>query len=234
MNPRILIVDDDRELCALLTDYLGRHQLAVDSVHDADSALEALRDPGRRPDLLILDVMMPGKDGLAALQELRRAHELPVLMLSARGEPDDRVRGLELGADDYLPKPCLPRELLARIHALLRRLNPDDGREVRVGALRMAPSERRAWLDDRELQLTGAEYSLLLTLARRAGQVTDKATLTREALGRPLERFDRSIDVHVSRLRHKLGLPESAAPAIEAVRGSGYILLKDGHDPPVA
>ncbi|MDN5873644.1 MAG: response regulator transcription factor [Sinobacteraceae bacterium] len=231
MPPRILIADDDRELCSLLADYLQRQELVVDSVHDAEAALAALRDAERRPDLLVLDVMMPGKDGLAALQELRAEHDLPVLMLSARGEPADRVAGLELGADDYLPKPCLPRELLARIHALLRRASPEEGAELAVGSLRMMPAERRAWLDSEEVNLTGAEYSLLLALARRAGHVIDKATLTQEALGRPLERFDRSIDVHVSRLRHKLADASSdAAPRIEAVRGSGYVLIVNGQD----
>lgn len=235
MTPRILIADDDRELCALLSDYLGRQDLQVESVNDADAALVALRDPARRPDLLILDVMMPGKDGLTALRELRAAHEVPVLMLSARGEPEDRVRGLELGADDYLPKPCLPRELLARVHALLRRVNPDADDEVTVGALCLLPGERRAWLGATEISLTGAEYSLLLALARRAGHVIDKAALTQEALGRPLERFDRSIDVHVSRVRHKLGEISAAhAPRIEAVRGSGYVLIRGDDEPDAA
>lgn len=229
MTPRILIADDDRELCALLADYLGRNELCVEAVHDADAALAALRDAERRPDLLILDVMMPGKDGWAALRELRTAHDVPVLMLSARGEPEDRVRGLELGADDYLPKPCLPRELLARVRALLRRAGPEDAGEIVVDALRLVPAERRAWLAGTEVSFTGAEYSLLLTLARRAGRVLDKATLTQEALGRPLERFDRSIDVHVSRIRHKLGsIAADQAPRIEAVRGSGYVLLREG------
>lgn len=231
MFPHILIADDDRELCALLSDYLGRQELTVESVHDANSALTALRDAKRRPDLLILDVMMPGKDGLAALQELRAKHDLPVLMLSARGEPSDRVAGLELGADDYLPKPCLPRELLARIRALLRRASPDTAPEVCAGALRMVPGERRVWLGNGEVKLTGAEYSLLLALAQRAGHVIDKGTLTEEALGRPLERFDRSIDVHVSRLRHKLAAASTQhAPRIEAVRGSGYLLIDEDQD----
>ncbi|HEU0197328.1 MAG TPA: response regulator transcription factor [Nevskiaceae bacterium] len=231
MDPYVLIADDDRELCALLCDYLGRNGLRVGSVHDANAALDALRDAAHRPDLLILDVMMPGKDGFTALRQLRQDYGLPVLMLSARGESDDRVQGLELGADDYLPKPCLPRELLARVRALLRRAGPDDSSEVNIDALRMAPAERRAWLGEAELPLTGAEYSLLLALARRVGHIIDKGTLTQEALGRSLERFDRSIDVHVSRLRHKLIEAATASvvrvPRIESVRGSGYVLTRD-------
>ena len=122
--PRILIVDDDRALCALLADYLQREGFAVDVAHDGESALAQLRQPALRPDLLILDVMMPGRDGLETLRELRMQHRLPVIMLSAKGEPVDRVIGLELGADDYLAKPCLPRELLARVRAQLRRNAP--------------------------------------------------------------------------------------------------------------
>ncbi len=225
MSPRILIADDDCELCSLLADYLGREGLDVSAVHDADSALAALRDDAQRPDLLILDVMMPGKDGLAALRELRVLYALPVIMLSARGEPIDRVIGLELGADDYLPKPCLPRELLARVRAQLRRNQTEAEADINVGTLRLQPGERRAWADDVELRLTGAEFSLLLALARNAGHIVDKSALTQAALGRPIERFDRSIDVHVSRLRKKLAEASSLAPHIESVRGAGYLLL---------
>lgn len=226
MEPRILIVDDDRELCSLLVEYLSREGLRVSAVHDADTALAALRDDAQRPDLLILDVMMPGKDGLAALRELRLLHALPVIMLSARGEPIDRVVGLELGADDYLPKPCLPRELLARVRAQLRRNQTDSETDLQVGNLRLQPAERRAWADDAELKLTGAEYSLLLVLARNVGHIVDKAALTQTALGRPIERFDRSIDVHVSRLRKKLAEASTQSPRIESVRGAGYLLLR--------
>ncbi|MBL6749381.1 MAG: response regulator [Nevskia sp.] len=225
MTLRILIADDDRELCALLADYLRREGFEVDAVHEADSALRRLHDAESRPDLLILDVMMPGRDGLDTLRELRQQHRLPVIMLSARGEPVDRVVGLELGADDYLSKPCLPRELLARVRAQLRRQIASSAEDFSVGALRVQPAERRAAVNDRELRLTGAEFSLLLALAQRAGEVIDKATLTRLALGREIERFDRSVDVHVSRLRRKLSEAAPDAPAIEAVRGAGYLMI---------
>lgn len=222
---RILIADDDRALCRLLADYLQREGFVVDVAHDGEAALACLRNTAERPDLLILDVMMPGRDGLETLRELRMQHRLPVIMLSARGEPVDKVIGLELGADDYLAKPCLPRELLARVRAQLRRTAPLAVGNVQVGSLELFPGERRAQLGDQELSLTGAEYSLLLALAQRAGELVDKASLTRQALGRELERFDRSIDVHVSRLRHKLAEASAEAPRIESVRGAGYMLV---------
>ena len=221
---RILIADDDRELCALLADYLRREGLEVQAVHDGEAALVCLRDPAHRPDLLILDVMLPGRDGLDTLRELRMQNRLPVIMLSGRGEPVDRVVGLELGADDYLSKPCLPRELLARVRAQLRRQSLPPADDLEVGPLSLQPAERRATVDGRELRLTGAEFSLLLALAQHAGEIVDKPTLTRLALGREIERFDRSVDVHVSRLRRKLAEASLQAPAIEAVRGAGYLL----------
>jgi DNA-binding response OmpR family regulator len=230
---RILIVDDDRELAGLLADYL-RHEEAyeVDCVHDGAAALIRLAASDRRPDLLILDVMMPGRDGLETLRELRRLHPLPVIMLSARGEPVDRVIGLELGADDYLAKPCLPRELLARVRARLRVAMPVTAATpdvIELPPLRLELLTRIARLHGQPLELTGAEFSLLLALATRPGQVVDKAVLTREGLGREIERFERAVDVHVSRLRRKLADAAAAAgidgPGIEAVRGLGYQLI---------
>jgi two-component system response regulator CpxR len=221
----ILIADDDQELCALLADYLRREDFEVHLAHDAEAALAYFGRDRTLPDLLILDVMMPGKDGLTTLRELRLRHQIPVIILSARGDPADRVVGLELGADDYLSKPFLPRELLARVRALLRRGTSAD-EPLTVGLLRLQPGERRAWVAEVELKLTGAEYSLLLTLARHAGSVVNKAALTEEGLGRPIERFDRSVDVHVSRLRRKLVTASAQAPGIESVRGSGYLLTR--------
>ena len=226
MSTRILIADDDRELCALLADYLRHEGFAVETVHDGVAALARIANSPTRPDLLILDVMMPGRDGLETLRELRARHGLPVIMLSARGEPVDRVIGLELGADDYLAKPCVPRELLARVRA---RLRPPSGpalpETLQIGRLRLEPAQRRALIGEQLLELTGAEYSLLLALATRPGQVVDKAQLTREGLGREIERFDRSVDVHISRLRRKLSDAAADAPGIESVRGLGYQLI---------
>ena len=222
---RILIVDDDRALCSLLAEYLQREGFVVGVAHDSETALAQLQNQTTRPDLLILDVMMPGRDGLDTLRELRLQYRLPVIMLSARGEAVDRVIGLELGADDYLAKPCLPRELLARVRAQLRRNTPVVAGTLQVGTLRLQPAERRAYAEEKELSLTGAEFLLLLALAQRAGELVDKAALTRIALGRELERFDRSVDVHVSRLRHKLLEASAQSPRIESVRGAGYVLL---------
>lgn len=222
---RILIADDDRALCQLLADYLQREGFVVDFVHAGEGAMGRLRNQAERPDLLILDVMMPGRDGLDTLRELRTQHRLPVIMLSGRGEPADRVIGLELGADDYLSKPFLPRELLARVRAQLRRTAPPMVGPVQVGILQLFPGERRAEVQGQDLALTGAEFLLLLGLAQRAGELIDKSTLTRFALGRELERFDRSIDVHVSRLRRKLAEASEHSPRIESSRGSGYVLL---------
>ncbi|WP_293370504.1 response regulator transcription factor [Nevskia sp.] len=227
MTSRILIADDDRELAGLLADYLRHESYTVEMVHDGAAALERLASTTLpRPDLLILDVMMPGRDGLETLKDLRQKHGLPVIMLSARGEPVDRVIGLELGADDYLAKPCLPRELLARVRARLRTPTTATPAEpITIGGLHIDVMTRRATVDGRELELTGAEFSLLLALATRPGQVVDKAVLTREGLGREIERFDRAVDVHISRLRRKLAEAAATAPGIDAVRGSGYQLI---------
>lgn len=222
---RLLIVDDDRALCSLLADYLRREGFAVDVANDGEAALARLRAKDERPDLVILDVMMPGRDGLATLRELRLQHRLPVIMLSARGEPTDRVIGLELGADDYVAKPCVPRELLARVRAQLRRVSPAATHAIEVGNLQLFPGERRVQVGGKDVMLTGAEFSLLLGLAQHAGEVVDKATLTGLALGREIERFDRSIDVHVSRVRRKLADASAGAPRIESVRGFGYLLV---------
>ncbi|WP_084615888.1 response regulator transcription factor [Solimonas flava] len=222
---RVLIADDDRELCALLADYLRLEQFEVAAVHDGAAVLARLGDAQRCPDLLILDIGMPGRDGLETLRELRLHHQLPVIMLSARGEAEDRVVGLDFGADDYLAKPCLPRELLARVRAQQRRRTPPAAENPVVGELHVHAAARRAHVAGAELQLTAAEFSLLLALARHAGRVVGKAELTRAALGREIELYDRSLDVHVSRLRRKLCELSPSAPVIEAVRGAGYLMV---------
>lgn len=227
--PHILIADDDRELCSLLADYLSRHGLEIESVHTAEDAITRLQSGQRKPDALVLDVMLPGMDGLSALRQIREFEALPIVMLSGRGEPVDRVMGLELGADDYLAKPCLPRELLARIQALLRRaraeVGPEAQTERRLGALSLRPTERRAYHGEEPLTLTGAEFSVMLELMRCAGQTVSRDQLTQIALHRPLERYDRAIDVHVSRLRQKLGAA-GVDLRIEGIRGAGYQLIE--------
>ncbi len=218
----ILIIDDDTELCDLLRDFLQLEGFATHAVHDGAEALEHCR--GSSYDAVVLDIMLPGMQGLEVLRQLRTFSEMPVLMLTARGEDTDRILGLELGADDYLPKPCNPRELSARLRAILRRARPtgaDADREMAVGATRIDPASRRAAHDGAYLDLTSAEFNVLSALLANAGHVVDKETLSREALGRELSAYDRSVDVHVSKVRKKLAA-QGGTDLIVSVRGVGY------------
>lgn len=231
---QLLLIDDDVDLCALLSDYLTQEQFTVSALHDGAQALEHCRN--HRYDAIVLDIMLPGMQGLDVLRQLRSFSETPVLMLTARGDDTDRIVGLELGADDYLPKPCNPRELVARLRAILRRTTlsgdadkPDHA--VQVGTLTIEPGTRNATLGNLPLALTSAEFSVLLELMRHAGRVVDKADLSRAALGRELVAYDRSIDVHVSNIRKKLSvaaqqskddLDQSTAAGILNIRGKGY------------
>jgi DNA-binding response OmpR family regulator len=221
----VLLVEDDLRLASLTREYLEGHGLAVVHVSDGrrgqDEALSG------RYDAVLLDLMLPGKDGLEVCREIRARSDVPIVVLTARGEEADRVMGLELGADDYLAKPFSPRELLARIRAVVRRAKGKAGptREaVRVGGLVVDPAARRVTLDGREIALTGYEFSLLHALARRAGRVLGREQLMELAKGSPDDAFDRSIDVHVSRLRQKLGDDPKRPRLIKTVRGAGYLL----------
>ena len=231
MNARVLIIDDDRDLAAMLGEFLQREGYAVEAHPGADAGVAALR--AAEPDLLILDVMLPERSGLDVLRELRLASSrLPVMMLTARGDPIDRILGLELGADDYLAKPFDPRELLARIRAILRRAtatptstDASHAGELRVGDLYLDLRRRRALLGETTLELTGAEFRVLLGLAQSHGTAVDRADLTEQALGRKLTLYDRSIDTHVSNLRRKFERAGSTSLQIRAVRGTGYELI---------
>mgnify|MGYP001063089204 FL=1 len=223
MNATILIIDDDRELCALLAEFLQLEGFETEAVHDGAEAVDRLR---RRPyDAIVLDIMLPGMQGLEVLRRTREFSQVPILMLTARGEETDRIVGLEMGADDYLPKPCNPRELAARLRAVLRRSRggSDGGPDAErvVGRTRINPAERSAAYNEVELALTSAEFNVLQVLLARAGHVVDKETLSREALGRPLSAYDRSIDVHVSKIRKKLAAL-GGENLIVSVRGVGY------------
>ncbi len=222
---RILLADDDRELNALLAEFLTMEGYAVTSVYDGDAALDAAMRGDS--DLVVLDVMMPGRSGMEVLRELRQHMPLPVIMLTARGDPVDRIIGLEIGADDYVPKPCNPRELLARIRAVLRRgqAAPSD-EALRMGDLALFPAQRRCELGEQALELTGTEFDLLELLMRHAGEVVDKDTLSVHALGRRLGVFDRAVDMHVSHLRRKMGARSDGGERIKTVRGRGYILVR--------
>ena len=220
---RVLVVDDDLELCELLTEYLGGEGFAVDAVHDGAVGAERALAGGH--DLVVLDVMLPGLNGLDVLRRIRESSSVPVVMLTARGEEVDRIVGLEIGADDYLPKPFNPRELAARMRAVLRRTGagPDDRTEERleVADLRLDSARRSAWRADDEVELTGIEFELLAVLVRSAGKVVSRDELSRSALGRRASPFDRSLDVHVSNLRRKLGSLPHGGDRIKTVRGVG-------------
>ncbi len=222
---RILLVDDDRELCQLLTEYLEPEEFEVEAVHDGAAAIAAIA--ADEPALMVLDIMLPGLSGVEVLRRVRDQSNVPILMLTARGDDVDRIVGLEMGADDYLPKPCNPRELLARIRAVLRRAAPRTGapREVlRVDDLELNPGTRRLTVAGRETALTSTEFSLLEILMGRAGEVVSKEELSSAGLGRPLGRYDRSIDMHISNLRRKLGEAGDGSSRMETVRGIGYLL----------
>jgi DNA-binding response OmpR family regulator len=224
---RILLADDDVELTEMLTQYLDSEGFVVEAVHDGESALAKAR--GGEFDLMVLDVMMPGKNGFDVLRELRASSLLPVLMLTARDEDVDSIVGLELGADDYLPKPCNPRVLVARIRAILRRAITTEhaaGAEapetLALGDLEMHTGTRRVLRGGQPVVLTSTEYSVLEVLLRQAGHVVSKAELSERALGRKLTRYDRSLDMHVSSLRRKLGPLDGGEERIKTVRGVGY------------
>ncbi|MEC5385505.1 response regulator transcription factor [Uliginosibacterium sp. H3] len=236
MNPKVLLVDDDVELTSMLSEYLVADGFDVSVAHNGEAGVRAALSGDNA--IVVLDVMMPGMSGIEALGRIRASSgatsAIPVLMLTARGDDTDRVVGLELGADDYVPKPCTPRELAARIRAILRR-SPSANRAptesnpvsvISVGELNVWPEQRRAEWGGKALELTSTEFSLLETLARNAGQAVSKAHLSEEAMGRPLTRFDRSIDVHMSSIRHKLGVLPDGRSCIQTVYRKGYQLIR--------
>jgi two-component system response regulator CpxR len=223
----VLLVDDDRELCQMLTEYLETEHFEVMSVHDGGDALAELKL--HEFQLLILDVMLPTIGGFDVLRSLGAAHATPILMLTARGDDVDRIVGLELGADDYLSKPFNPRELVARMRAILRRANTRTVRggapdELSVGRISLNTGTHQVKVADVAVALTGAEFRVLELLMRSAGQVISRESMTEQALGRKLVPYDRSIDTHISNLRRKLDLEMGKNPAIKNVRGSGYTL----------
>lgn len=223
---QVLIIDDDQGLVSLLQRFLQNEGFQVRAVYDHQSGFETAR--GGEFDVVILDVMLPGGSGFELLKNLRAAHcRTPVILLTARGEAVDRILGLEIGADDYVPKPFDPRELVARIRAVLRRSQEVHGEaageeSLTVGDISLSLLSRTANCDGAPVELTGAEFNMLELLLRRAGAVVTREELAQAALGRPLSAFDRSVDVHVSRLRKKLGCVPGGEERIRPVRGIGY------------
>ena len=229
--PRILLVDDDVALASMLREFLELQGFSVAMAHDAETGLARLDDDP--PDLLVLDVMLPGISGFEALKRLRLRHDLPVVMLTARGEESERILGLMDGADDYLAKPCSPLELAVRIRGILKRSRPapspaaaEDAVRI-AGPLRLDTRRREAFALGRPLALTAAEMRVLEQLMRHPGEVLSRARLTQLALDRPIEAYDRSIDTLVSKLRRKLEAAGVAADCIGGVRGQGYVLDPD-------
>lgn len=219
---RILLIDDDVELCELVVEYLEGEGFELEVAYDGVSGLD--RAQSRAFDLVILDVMLPGLTGFEVLRRLREGSAMPVLMLTARGEEVDRIVGLEMGADDYLPKPFNPRELAARIRAVLRRAEatPEESELLAVDDIVVHLGSRAVRVGDEEIVLTGVEFSLLETLVRSAGSVVSRDELSQVALYRRANSFDRSLDVHISNLRRKLGPAPGGGERIKTVRGVGY------------
>ena len=221
---RVLLVDDDVQLCKLLAERLATEGFTMETVQDGSRGLE--RALSTEYALVVLDLMLPGMGGLDVLRRLRKVSPVPVLILTARGEDSDRILGLEMGADDYVPKPFNPRELIARIRAILRRTGHTEtsAGPLIVGDLRIDPTVREAWLEGAPLQLTSVEFTLLEVFMREPGRILSREQLTDSVLGRKLGPFDRVIDVHVSNLRRKLGVAQDGH-RIKAVRGSGYLFV---------
>lgn len=228
---RILVIDDDRELCLLLTEYLEPKGFSVDVAYDGETGAVKLREG--KYDIAVLDIMLPGgRNGFDVLRSVRDSVDTPIVMLSARGEDVDRIVGLEMGADDYLPKPFNPRELLARVHAVLRRSQTSlaDSRKgsatrYRYGDVELDLDLRKVWKANIPVRLTNVEFHILEMLMRNCGTAVSRDTMSEEVLDRPLMPFDRSIDVHVSKLRKKLGDDHGGAECIRAIRGTGYMFV---------
>lgn len=221
---RILLIDDDAELSRMLTQYLAGEGFEVSTANDGEEGVEEALSG--RFDAVLLDIMMPRLNGIEALRRIRRASDLPIIMLTARGDGLDRVAGLETGADDYIAKPYYPLELVARLRAVLRRATARTAKasseELTLGSLCMIPAQRRASVGGRELDLTASEFNVLEALLRQVQAVVSKDELSLEALGRCREPYDRSVDVHVSNIRQKLAGRDTRDVYIETVRGIGY------------
>ena len=222
----ILIIDDDEELCELVAEYLTVEGFKVDAVHDGEAGLD--RALVNEHDLVILDVMLPKKDGFDVLRDLRQESKIPVLMLTARGDDMERIVGLEIGADDYLPKPFNPRELVARLRAILRRVEESGNQsgaveKIVVDDLEISPGGRYVELNGARIRLTSVEFDLLIALVEKAGNVVKKEDLSVQVLERELSPFDRSLDIHISNLRKKLGKHENEDDRIKTIRSVGYI-----------
>jgi DNA-binding response OmpR family regulator len=241
---RLLMIDDDEKLVALVREYLEPQGFTLSAAHDGETgiaaalaasslaaaALAAVAAPAEAPELVILDLMLPRVDGLEVCRRIRAHSAIPILMLTARGDDTDRIVGLEMGADDYLPKPFNPRELLARVRAILRRSGEREAvtaANIEVGALSVCPASRSVRLSGRVVDLTSAEFDLLHALAANAGRVLSRDRLLEQVHGAGWAAYDRSVDVHVSRIRQKLGDDPKRPRWLKTVRGAGYLLARE-------
>jgi len=227
---KILLIDDDVSLAHMLEDYLQGEGFDVLTLHDGNTAIAEISSGAYG--IVILDIMMPRMSGLELLRQIRACSQIPVLMLTAKGDDADRITGLELGADDYVPKPCTPRELTARVRAILRRTHAFSTAGALestyfVGPLRLWPGQRKAEWDGQPIPLTSTEFSLLEVLVRNAGHPVSKNELSEQGLGRSLARYDRHIDVHISSLRRKLGQTKDGTPCLRTVYRIGYQFVKE-------
>ena len=226
---KVLLVDDDRELTSMLVEYLSQEGLQADAVHNGEDGVNKALSGAY--DIVVLDVMMPRLSGIEALRRIRSESSLPVLMLTARGDNVDKIVGLDLGADDYVAKPCTPGEIVARLRAILRRTETREkakaDEKIQIGALVLSPGERTVKYLDKAVELTGTEFCILEVLARNAGRLINKQDLSKKALGAPLTPYDRRLDVHISSIRQKLGSRPDGAPWIQTVRGIGYQMVSE-------
>lgn len=224
---KLLLIDDDVELVAMFKEYLTQEGFSVTVAHDGLTGEQYVL--AGKFDLVVLDIMMPVQDGMQTLQNIRKHTDIPIIMLTAKGDNDDKVLGLELGADDYVSKPCFPRELVARIRAILRRSQVVTVKttDIVVGHLRVSSENRKAYWDDHKLDFTSTEFNLLEVLAKHAGTVVTKEDLSMQALGRTLVKFDRSIDVHLSSIRSKIGLVSNGINCIQTIYRVGYQLVRE-------
>ena len=226
--PRVMIVEDDERLATLTSDYLSANGLSVTVVSNGNEAIR--RIPAEQPDIVVLDLMLPGADGLTVCREVRRQYRNPILMLTARTDDMDQILGLEMGADDYVAKPVKPRLLLARVRALLRRIEPDaesPPSRLEFGSLVIDNSAREVILDGQSVEMTSAEYDLLWLLASHAGTVLSRETIFERLRGIQYDGQDRSIDVRISRIRPKVGDDPDNPRRIKTVRSKGYLFVAD-------
>ncbi|MCB2108899.1 MAG: response regulator transcription factor [Rhodobacteraceae bacterium] len=228
VTPNLMLIDDDAGLAGMLGEFLELHGFKVEVFHSAEAALSRVKNTP--PDLVLLDVMLPGMNGFEALKQIRQTSDVPVIMLTARGEESDRIMGFMGGADDYLPKPFNPLELVVRAKAILKRVKGSsatprqDAESLDVGLIKIDLRRREVFAGDTELHLTAAEFRVLEHLMRHANEVLSRAKLTELALQRPIEAYDRSIDTLISKLRRKLADANVASPTIRGLRGHGYVL----------